>query len=182
MVPAFLYSHLFWLSSRRISLLDGHLVSVPKVAVLKEKFLLCFTSFASFSGHRPAQRECVQMVLRSHARCHPHPIPQPIKVDHTTGIYDPYSFRIVMWVLLHPTKNKSVKLLWDRTYGFSSLSEKTRKSNHLQISLQRQHFLPSYLKTLSVGPAGVWTRDLLLGRLGVWKFMKLPTFKKHLPP
>ena len=61
-------------------------------------------------------------------------------------------------------KNKSVKVLWDRSYGFSSLSEKTKKSNHLQMSLQRQHFLLSYLKTLSVGPAGVWTRDLPLGR------------------
>ena len=50
-------------------------------------------------------------------------------------------------------KNKSVKVLRDGTYGFSSLSEKTRKSNHLQISLRRQHFLLSYLKTLSVGPA-----------------------------
>ena len=50
------------------------------------------------------------------------------------------------------------------TYGFSSLSEKTRKSNHLQMSLQRQHFLLSYLKTVSVGPAGVLTRDLPLGR------------------
>ena len=39
----------------------------------------------------------------------------------------------------------------------SSLSEKTRKSNHLQMLWQRQHFLLSYLKTLSVGPAGVWT-------------------------
>ena len=54
-------------------------------------------------------------------------------------------------------KNKSVKVLWDGTYGFSSSSEKTRKSNHLQMLLQRQHFLLSYLKTLSVGPAGVWT-------------------------
>ena len=36
----------------------------------------------------------------------------------------------------------------------SSLSEKTRKSNHLQMALQRKHFLLSYLKTLSVGPAG----------------------------
>ena len=63
-----------------------------------------------------------------------------------------------------PHKNKSVKVLWDGTYGFSSLSEKTTKSNHLQISLQRQHFLFSYLKTLSVGLAGVWTRDLPLGR------------------
>ena len=34
-------------------------------------------------------------------------------------------------------KNKSVKVLWDGTYGFLSLSKKTRKSNHLQMSLQR---------------------------------------------
>ena len=38
-------------------------------------------------------------------------------------------------------KNKSVKVLQDGTYGFSSLSEKTRNSNRLQMSLQRQHFL-----------------------------------------
>ena len=37
----------------------------------------------------------------------------------------------------------------------SSLSEKTRKSNRLQILLQRQQLLLSYLKTLSLGPAGV---------------------------
>ena len=61
-------------------------------------------------------------------------------------------------------KNRSVKVLWDGTYGFSSLSEKTRKSNRLQMSLQRQHFLLRYLKTLSVGPAGVRTRDLPLSR------------------
>ena len=41
-------------------------------------------------------------------------------------------------------KNKSVKVLWDGTYNFSSLSEKTRRSNHLQMSLQRQHFLLSF--------------------------------------
>ena len=52
-------------------------------------------------------------------------------------------------------KNRSVKVLWDGTYGFSSLSEKTRKSKHLQMSLQRQHFLLSNLKTLSVDPAMV---------------------------
>ena len=49
--------------------------------------------------------------------------------------------------------------------GFSSLSEKTRKSNHLQMSSQKKHFLLSYLKTLSVaGPAVSWTRDLPLSR------------------
>ena len=55
-------------------------------------------------------------------------------------------------------------MLWDGAYGFSSLSEKTRKSNHLQMSLQRQHFLLSYLKTLSVGPAGIRTRDFPFSR------------------
>ena len=39
--------------------------------------------------------------------------------------------------------------------GLSSLSEKTRKSDRLLMLLQRQHLLLSYLKTLSVGPAGV---------------------------
>ena len=42
----------------------------------------------------------------------------------------------------------------DGAYGLSSLSDKTRISNHLQMSLQRQHILLSYFKTLSVGP--VW--------------------------
>ena len=55
-------------------------------------------------------------------------------------------------------------MLRDGTHGFSSLSEKTRKSNRLQTSLQRQHFLLSYLKTLSVGRARVRTRDLLLAQ------------------
>ena len=59
------------------------------------------------------------------------------------------------------------KGLWDRAYGLSSLSEKTRKSNRLQMLLQRQHFLLSYLKTLSVGPAGVWTYGLPLSRLAL---------------
>ena len=54
----------------------------------------------------------------------------------------------------------NIEVLWDGTFGLSSLSEKTRKSNRLQMSLQRQHFLLSYLRTLSVGPAGVRTHDL----------------------
>ncbi len=39
----------------------------------------------------------------------------------------------------------------DGAYGLSSLSEKTRTSNHLQMLLQRQHVLLSYFKTLSFG-------------------------------
>ena len=53
-------------------------------------------SFTNFSGHRVAQGECARMGRRSHARCHPYAIPQPLKVGHTTGVYAPYSFRIVV--------------------------------------------------------------------------------------
>jgi len=62
-------------------------------------------------------------------------------------------------VLLSPTRTRYMKVLWDRPCGFTSLSEKTRNSIHLQMSLQRQHFLLSYLKSLSVGPAKVWICD-----------------------
>ena len=63
---------------------------MPKQTRETNVFILCLTAF---SGHLPARRECVRTGLRSHARCHPYPIPQPVKVDHTTGVYGPYSFR-----------------------------------------------------------------------------------------
>ena len=63
--------------------------------------------------------------------------------------------RTVVWVLLRPTRTRP---------GFSSLPKKTRKSNRLQILLQRQNFLLSYLMALSVSAAGVGTRDLPLSR------------------
>ena len=64
--------------------------------------------------------------------------------DHNTGNSMPYSFRCSLYS----------EDAGDGAYGLSSLSEKTRISNHLQMSLQRQHILFSYFKTLSVGP--VW--------------------------
>ena len=127
--------------------------------------LLFIYLFTSFSGHRPAQWECSRTVLiglkqgaipaQSH---NPERLATPDR-----GLRPPlFSNSDVGSFTSH--KNKSVKVLWDGTYGFSSLSEKTRKSNHLQMSLQRQHFLLSFLKCLSVGSAGVWTRDLPLSR------------------
>ena len=49
----------------------------------------CYSSneFTSFSGHRPARRECARTGLKSHAKCHPYPIPHPVKVGHTTGMW-----------------------------------------------------------------------------------------------
>jgi len=48
------------------------------------------------------------------------------------------------------------KTLSRTSYGLSSLTEKTRKSNCLQVSqqkLQKQHFILIYIKTVSDGPA-----------------------------
>ena len=64
--------------------------------------------------------------------------------DHNTGKYVPYS-------ITSPASHYSEDA-GDGAYGLSSLSEKI--SNHLQMSLQRQHILLGYFKTLSVGP--VW--------------------------
>ena len=51
------------------------------------------------------------------------------------------------------------QVLWEGAYGFSVLIRK--ESNHLKILTRRQCFLLSYLRTLSDGPAEVWTYDLL---------------------
>ena len=75
----------------------------------KKTWLNLFYLFTSFSGHRPAQRECVLTGLRSHARCHPYPMPQPVKVGHTTGVYDPNSFQIVFYVPLELISESAVR-------------------------------------------------------------------------
>ena len=62
----------------------------------KENYLfIYYYLLVRFSEHRPALRECAWSGLRSHARCHPYPIPQPVKVGHSTGVYEPYFSRIV---------------------------------------------------------------------------------------
>ena len=86
------------------------------------------------------------------------------RLYHTTGVYAPYSQRTALWVLLRPTRIRKVKELWDGTYGFSCLSDNTRMSNHFVDVPTKAAHSPQLFKTLSVGPAGVVTRDLPLGR------------------
>ena len=74
--------------------------------------------------------------------------------DHYTGNSVPYSLRQVRGFFNVPCWPYNTEDAGDRAYDLSSLSEKTRTSNHLQMSLQKQHVLLSYFKTLSVGP--VW--------------------------
>ena len=77
-----------------------------------------FLFVTSFSGHRPAQRECARTRLRSNARWQPHPIPQPVKVDDTTGVYAPYSVSNSSEGSFTSHKTKSVKVLRDGTHSF----------------------------------------------------------------
>ena len=83
--------------------------------------------------------------------------------DHYTGNSVPYSLRQVRGFFNVPCWLYNTEDAGDGAYDLSSLSEKTRTSNHLQMSLQRQHVLLSYFKTLSVGPvwveSGTQTRD-----------------------
>ena len=53
----------------------------------------------------------------------------------------------------------------DGSYGLSSLSEKTGMSNHMQMSLQGQHILLSYLRPGVLVHSGARTQDLLV----VWR-------------
>ena len=55
-------------------------------------------------------------------------------------------------------------------YGLTSLSEKTRKPNHLQMLEQRQNLLLNYFKILSGGPAANRTRDLPHSRLAPYQW------------
>ena len=48
------------------------------------------------------------------------------RLYHTTRVYTPYILQTAVWVLQRPTRIRTLKELWDRTYSFSSLSEKTR--------------------------------------------------------
>ena len=78
---------------------------------------------------------------------------QPVKQGQTTtpGTSCPTLCEKCVGSLTSPA-NKYREDAGDGAYGLSSLSEKTRTSNHLQVSLQRQHILLSYFKTLSVFP------------------------------
>ena len=58
-----------------------------------------------------------------------------------------------VWVLLRPTELIMKSCETGPTVYCPYPRRLLRNSTHLQMSLQRQHFLLSYLKTLSVGPA-----------------------------
>ena len=75
--------------------------------------------------------------------------PRPGEVDHTTEVY---VFAHWCWFFYVPQEQISESAMRRDLRFFRPYP---RKFNRLQMSLQRQHFLLSYPKTLSVVPAGV---------------------------
>ena len=81
----------------------------------------------------------------------PHLTHPPTRIRKTaTALGSPYSFRIVRGFFCVPRNFQHARNCETRPPPY-----RPRKSSHLQMKLQRQHFLLSYLKTLSVGPVGV---------------------------
>ena len=128
--------------------------------------------FNIFSGHRPAQRDCARTGLRSHARCHPYPIPQPVKVGHATGVYNPYSFRIVMWVLLRPIQSLiqgkySILFPTNAILKLDDRTEVVRFEITSMISDQNRHdtkFNYYYITAILASQNSVSANILLIGR------------------
>ena len=80
------------------------------------------------------------------------------RLYHIIGVYAHYSLPTAVWVLLRPTRIRTVKEQWDGAYGFSSLSEGLVFSDtYLQITLSM--FLIAHFTVVGENEAGV---DLVL--------------------
>ena len=75
------------------------------------------------------------LILRSLFRDNP---PSTGKVGQTARVYIFYCFQWCELSAFTFHKNQTRKGLWDETYSISSFFEKTKKSEHLQMFLQRQ--------------------------------------------
>ena len=106
-LAAFLYN-ILWKPSRILSKLPRRITWNPKqyrlLPALSKCILAIFFLPAFLDTGLPRGNSHELDSFRSHARCHPYPIPQPVKVGHPTGVYIPYSFQTVVWVLLRPTR------------------------------------------------------------------------------
>ena len=125
-------------------------ISLEKSSIQQYIYVQFTYLFTSFSRHRPAQSKRARTGLRSHARCDPYPILQPVKVGHTTGVYDPYSFRIVMWVLLRPTSQISESAVRGDLRFFVLIREDQKVLPFADV-IAKAALSSQLFKTLSVG-------------------------------
>ena len=88
--------------------------------------------------------------------------PSPGKAGHTNGVYVLYSV------------SEQCCRFFVTSHNFRPYPWTLESLTFLQMSLQRQHFLLSCLKILSVGPAGVWDRALPIKLTRRW--WKVPRY------
>ena len=75
--------------------------------------------------------------------------------DRNTRNYMPYSFRLVCGIFNVPQSLWTLKGSETGPTVYSPYPRRLESLTILRMSSQRQHFLPSYFKTLTVGPVGV---------------------------
>ena len=125
----------------------------------------CFIIRKMLGGGKPSLPSPLSYVqgLRSLLTDNP---PSPGNIGHTTGVYVPYSFQTVVWVLLHLTRTSWVKVLWDGTYSniYCPYPRRLESLTICRCHNKGSTFLTQSFKDLSVGPTRIWTCNLLLSR------------------
>ena len=76
-----------------------------------------------------------------------------VKVGHTTGVYVPYSFRTVVWVLLRPTRTDQWKCCETGPTSFRPYPRRLESLTIYRYHYKCSTFFQVILKTLSARPA-----------------------------
>ena len=146
-------SHSLCTSSRLWQVSDGLvLLMVPWVIYLS--YLITSTIWCGTHNRVSLQFKCVLA---------DNPL-SPGEVGHTTGVYVPYSFRTVVWVLLRPTRTDQWKCCETGPTVFRPYPRRLESLTICRCHCKGSTFSSVILKTLSFGLARVWTRDLTLSR------------------
>ena len=114
--------------------------------------------------------------------------PSPCKVvPHHRGQYGSYSLLTTVWILLRPIRYQNNEELWDGAFGCSSLFEKSRMSNHLQMSrpwaLVQPVFEPATSRSADRRLSNWANQAGVVGCLVFWEFFReLPQFPRYPGP
>ena len=112
--------------------------------------MLVFEGKTTLPGEKPLGPE-----YRTH-KLNPHMTPTlGLNPGHVGGNCMPCSMQMVCGTFYVPRGDEHREAFETGPTVYCALSKKTRESNRLQMALQRQHFLLSYLILPSIGLASV---------------------------
>lgn len=122
---------------------------IPNHPPLEDRFLVARTHSVQIKWSSPAASQ-----RRAFCKASLLPTAGEYPIEHFKNTRTQPPKRLLRQIRPQHHNENFLNMYTRRTYGLSSYSEKTIKSNHLSTSSQRF----SHLKTLSVSPAGVSTR------------------------